>query len=334
VSVDALQGWSMISSPLMRTVNLDSIEVTNLETEQSLTYAQALDQQWITAPLAYRDASYVNVPDFKPFDGYWLGVYIESARLKLPIHKYAEPDDSQDDPDSPGKIRLLAQEPTPNMIALLVSSDDIQQTLVLGDQQLRNVPAPPPVPNAPRLGLSGSPTVLGDLYLKLGKNVDEQISIPLYRSDDSREMVLTWKDQKWEDIKALLVTPNGMQYNMLEAGSLVIDPGDDMPVILLSPKTVSASEPGEHPAAYQLFQNYPNPFNPSTQIRFALPRQSHVNLSVFNLLGQRVATLVNETRSAGMHDVPFDAHRLSSGVFIYRLEADGYVETRQMLLVK
>lgn len=81
-------------------------------------------------------------------------------------------------------------------------------------------------------------------------------------------------------------------------------------------------------------QNYPNPFNPVTQIRFALPEQVHVNLTVYNLLGQRVATLINETRSSGWHDVTFDATGLSSGVFIYRIEAGESVKTRSMMFVK
>ncbi|MEX2437332.1 MAG: T9SS type A sorting domain-containing protein [Candidatus Paceibacterota bacterium] len=90
----------------------------------------------------------------------------------------------------------------------------------------------------------------------------------------------------------------------------------------------------ELPDGYTLWQNYPNPFNPSTQIRFAIPEQAHVRLSVYNMLGQQIATLVDETRPAGWHDVTFDASGLSSGTFIYRIEAGEYVETRSMMLVK
>jgi hypothetical protein len=74
------------------------------------------------------------------------------------------------------------------------------------------------------------------------------------------------------------------------------------------------------PAAFSLEQNYPNPFNPATMIRFALPREAHVLLSVYDLLGRNVATLVNETKAAGVHEVRFDASRLASGAYVYRLE--------------
>ena len=88
------------------------------------------------------------------------------------------------------------------------------------------------------------------------------------------------------------------------------------------------------PEAFSLSQNYPNPFNPSTTIEFSLPKQSKVALTVYNLLGQEVATLVSATLTAGRYSVPFDASRLSSGSYIYRLTADNVIKTSKMLLIK
>jgi hypothetical protein len=88
------------------------------------------------------------------------------------------------------------------------------------------------------------------------------------------------------------------------------------------------------PARCELLQNYPNPFNPSTTISYALPSRSHVTLTVFNALGQQVATLANEVEEAGSHDVRFDGSGLASGVYFYRLNAADYVNTRRMNLVK
>ncbi len=88
------------------------------------------------------------------------------------------------------------------------------------------------------------------------------------------------------------------------------------------------------PDDFTLQQNFPNPFNPNTQINFDLPEQAEVNLSVYNALGQRVATLAHGSMQAGRYDVTFDASGLSSGLYIYRLEAGSFVETRKMMYVK
>jgi len=88
------------------------------------------------------------------------------------------------------------------------------------------------------------------------------------------------------------------------------------------------------PAKIQLYQNYPNPFNPTTVISWQLPVGSPVKLTVYNLVGQLVTTLVDERQSAGSHSVEWDATGLASGVYICHLQADKYVESRKMVLMK
>jgi hypothetical protein len=88
------------------------------------------------------------------------------------------------------------------------------------------------------------------------------------------------------------------------------------------------------PTEVQLEQNYPNPFNPTTIIRYGLPRRSHVNLSVFNTLGQQVAILQSGEQDAGFHEVRFDASKLASGTYIYRIQAGDFTQSRKLLLVK
>jgi Tol biopolymer transport system component len=88
------------------------------------------------------------------------------------------------------------------------------------------------------------------------------------------------------------------------------------------------------PASFSLAQNYPNPFNPTTTIRYTLPADAIVSLAVYNVLGQKVVQLIDEPMSAGYHDVVFDASRLASGVYVYRLHAGNFVETKRMSLVK
>jgi len=88
------------------------------------------------------------------------------------------------------------------------------------------------------------------------------------------------------------------------------------------------------PKTYALSQNYPNPFNPATTIKYSVPSAQFVTLKVFNLLGQEVATLINQEQNAGNYIVRFDASGLSSGIYFYSLQAGNFNETRKMMLMK
>lgn len=91
---------------------------------------------------------------------------------------------------------------------------------------------------------------------------------------------------------------------------------------------------GDVPSEFGLNQNYPNPFNPSTNISYTLPEKSDVELSIFNMLGQKVATLVNQSQDAGTYSINWNAGSVSSGVYIYQLRAGGNTFTKRMMLIK
>jgi hypothetical protein len=90
----------------------------------------------------------------------------------------------------------------------------------------------------------------------------------------------------------------------------------------------------EVPKEFLLGQNYPNPFNPVTKIEFALTKESYVKLRVFNILGEEVQVLVNENLKAGKYGIVYNAERLPSGVYFYTIAADGFLETKKMILIK
>ena len=91
---------------------------------------------------------------------------------------------------------------------------------------------------------------------------------------------------------------------------------------------------GNVPAKYTLLQNYPNPFNPATTIRFDVPKIGFVTLKVYDITGKLVDVLVNENLKAGQKEVTFNASTLSSGVYFYKLTADGFQSTKKMVLIK
>ncbi|MEP0860861.1 MAG: T9SS type A sorting domain-containing protein [Ignavibacterium sp.] len=94
------------------------------------------------------------------------------------------------------------------------------------------------------------------------------------------------------------------------------------------------SEKNKIPTTYELAQNYPNPFNPTTVISWQSPVSSHQTLKVYDVLGNQVATLVDEFREAGMFEITFRASNLSSGIYFYKLQAGDFVQTKKMILLK
>lgn len=100
------------------------------------------------------------------------------------------------------------------------------------------------------------------------------------------------------------------------------------------PVGIAEDQTNPLPDKFTLSQNYPNPFNPVTNIRFGLPKPAKVKIDVFNVIGQRVVTILDERRPAGYHVVTFDAQHMASGTYFYRIEASEFTETKKMLLLK
>ncbi len=115
-----------------------------------------------------------------------------------------------------------------------------------------------------------------------------------------------------------------------------LEPDLILPVVFFNNEDEHDTSAGEHesPHSFVLYQNYPNPFNPGTIIAYELPETADVRLELYNAAGQRVAVLVNGTRTAGQHQIYFEADGLASGLYLYRLQAGDQVLTRKMTLIK
>jgi hypothetical protein len=135
----------------------------------------------------------------------------------------------------------------------------------------------------------------------------------------------------WDKMKATGINNDGTIVGVAEEGT-------EIRLFLLKPGGavgVGGEESAKRlPQEFQLLQNYPNPFNPATVIRYALPQVADVRLEVFTLLGQRVLTMVDARQAAGEYQVRLDGSALASGVYLYRLHAGAYVQTRKMILVR
>jgi hypothetical protein len=99
-------------------------------------------------------------------------------------------------------------------------------------------------------------------------------------------------------------------------------------------RTSMYSIEGLMPDDYYLFQNYPNPFNGKTAISYSISDETNVIIEVYNILGQKVATLINEVKSAGDHSIIFDAKDLDSGIYFYRLTTENHTQSNSMVLLR
>ena len=110
--------------------------------------------------------------------------------------------------------------------------------------------------------------------------------------------------------------------------------GTGMAAVVIVQNPVSVDDEKLMADKFELLQNFPNPFNPSTKIEYRISDRSFVSLKVYNILGDEVATLVNEEKQTGVYNVNFDASGLSSGMYLYKLQAGSFLETKKMILLR
>lgn len=203
-------------------------------------------------------------------------------------------------------------------------------------------------------GLALSP-VNGNLYMSLRRTGTGGTQDNIFRVDRTTgKSTLVGKSNVGIGIMDLLFDKNGKLYGISGTGTainklLVIDTASgaasvigeigksDMQAIALDPDVIAGIAQqiaGVIPTEYMLEQNYPNPFNPTTTIRFNVPNMADVTLSVYDVVGREVARLAEGMHNAGIYAVQFDASRLSSGVYYYKMTAGEYSSIKKMLILK
>jgi hypothetical protein len=165
---------------------------------------------------------------------------------------------------------------------------------------------------------------------------EEKSEFPIKISGGEFPLILSW-DEGIEGAVIEVKDINGKvkKYPMDGKGSVRIDEENFASAKLVIVKRTIEAVPKE----FALHQNYPNPFNPSTKIRYDVPKETRVTLTVYNVIGQEVAKLVDEVQSAGYKSVEWDTREaggveISSGVYFYTLKADDFVMTRKLVLIR
>ncbi len=147
----------------------------------------------------------------------------------------------------------------------------------------------------------------------------------VYYLDEINKTWISYNDNFNPSICSLAIDPDGYLYAATSNGTVFKTPQSVTGI-----NDITKTQPKE----YSLEQNYPNPFNPTTTISYSLPKASNVKLTIYNLLGQEVTTLVNSFNQAGKHSIQFNAAKLASGVYICSIKADNFSAAKKLILLK
>ncbi len=177
-------------------------------------------------------------------------------------------------------------------------------------------------------GYSGQLKLSAKTQVQLHYNRIQELG---YGIDEKSIQVRVWNDQtqSWQTVSGATVDPNSntVTYETESLNGLVALTAD-------TKATNVDDTPTALPKGFVLEQNYPNPFNPTTTIPFALSKSGHVDLNIYNALGQRISILVNKNMDPGLYEIKWNAGYLPSGVYFYELKYNGHQEVRRMTLIK
>jgi uncharacterized protein (TIGR02145 family) len=295
LSLQLSQGWNLISGPTVPAVISDPNGIT------------------IAGTLYKFDGAYQPTDRLEPGLGYWIRAR-QAGDITL-AWAFSKGDISTPRPDLNGfdELRFI--------------SGEVTRSLYFGANQLFALPDDDLSFSLPPLPPTGVFDVRldGDLWLSDTDEVVVDIHPGLHQTylliEGAREYNLTAYGEQGVLLRA-----------GLSGGEKLIIPDDArmLRVLRFVEEGVNIDVPGE----FALEQNFPNPFNPTTAIRYALPEAAQVRLEVYTMAGQRVAVLASGEQRAGWHTAMFDGSNLASGVYIYRLQAGGFVQTRKLILIK
>ncbi len=247
---------------------------------------------------------YAAATNLTPGSGYWVKV---SADCEITI-----PDAMS---KSSGDVVQYFKESWGQIILTDAAGRSYTLYATSGDVDLNNYELPPAPPAGTFDIRFSSGRIAEDLNTATQSISMNGIQYPV--SVEVRNLNITLQDESGKELNA-----------ELKSGDKISIANESIHMLLLISGEVAT------PVAYKLEQNYPNPFNPSTKIIYSVPADGMVNISVYNILGEKVTDIVNTIQKAGNYEVTFDARNLASGTYIYRMESGNFVSVKKMLLLK
>ncbi len=341
--VDLPIGYSIVGSGFVRNVPKQGISLR--KTGVNYSFADAVTAGiLVNAIYGYNGTSYATKDTLEMFKGYWLGILQSDVQMiQRPVVSTVTPLLKMSKPtlfnwDLP--IAISSSSQTDQFAKIGVRPNATNDFDVAFD-----VPRPPRAPGSnyielyfPHTGLQ-YPAILGSKYaLDYRGTNNPQWSLTV-ESSDSGQVTLLWDNtiltQFGNSVRLTLIdVATSTSIDMTKQNSYVFTYSVPRNFNIASVITGLSGNGEAEPLTFALGQNYPNPFNPSTQIQFSIPQSCSVTLKVYDVLGKEVASLVAGDLGAGAHSVTWNAEKIPSGVYFYRLQAGAFSETKKLVLLK
>ncbi|MBT3937780.1 MAG: T9SS type A sorting domain-containing protein, partial [Candidatus Marinimicrobia bacterium] len=334
------QGWELISNPLVLDVSVDSLSFT--KDAETKVYVEAVTAGWVNSIYGYSGTGYAVATTFSPWSGYWVAVLETGVDMTFPIHRHDGSDGSRSR-DEGWMIAFNAEVDGANDEMMMVGYAETATDGFDADHDAVNPPNPPgPVYITLFTAHPEWDYFLGD---KFTKDIRAEVSANGYQewilsmeSSDS-EAQISWTFENVPDEYDIGYSINDGVYfdDMRSVNTTTLSVSTEI-IVRVGTQVLSIdAEP--IPEVYALRQNYPNPFNPVTTLRYDLPEEALVNITIYDMMGRVVKTMVNSQQNAGYKSIQWNATTdegkpVSAGLYLYTIQAGEFRQTKKMVLLK
>ncbi len=327
-SIPLHNGWNIISNPFEKDVSWSDVQQNNGLGSNDVIWS------W--------NGSWSKPSTFSTYSGFYFYNTNNLTSLKIPYPASS----------STGKIsEQTAYNLNPNSnlkISLVQNGKEVSESFVNFDSKASNSLdsedyfAPPGDFDEARINLYNQnlPTSYKQLFVESRSAINNGQSFDLHYKNITGENI-TLKVNGIENFPGdevyLLDKTLNQFYNLMQQSTFLINPSikkRNYSLLIGTAEYINSLKTDLMPHEFSLYQNYPNPFNPTTTIRYQVPMKSHVNITIYDILGNEVKTLVNKEEQPGSYEVEFNGQNISSGVYFYRITSGSFTQTKKMLLLK
>ena len=341
VTKELAEGWELISNPLVLDISVDSLMFDN-GVEDPIFYSEAVELGWVNVVYGYEESAYELVTTLEPWKAYWLSVLEEDINVLFPFHNKPVEENS-DQRENAWYINFQASiEGATDKLLTIGSHEDASDLFDVAFDKFS--PPVPPTPNQISLTIAHPEwnNTFEDEYKKdirslLTEGAMKQWNVDVHSSSET--VTLTWDFQMVPSgYEVSYSIDNGQTFSDMRDTEAILLASDMELIVRVETQLLGIDTP-DVPSVFSLYQNYPNPFNPTTQIKYDLPSDGLVNVSIYDITGRYIKSLINNNQSAGYHSVRWDAtnnigEAVSAGMYIYTIQAGEYRATKKMVLLK